>query len=246
MSTSGLLESFQEITIEKPSEKIINQIRQLISSGQLQPGDRIPSERKLVERLGVSRSHIREALQKLEFYGILKTHPQSGTVVAGMGITAAEGFFTDVIKLDNSDFASLVETRVILETQAARLAATRRSPENIVAIRAALDAYRQKIESGGQAMEEDLHFHITIAEASQNTVLKSLMLIITPDIVSSFIKLDICKGDHFFKVLDEHELILQHITNQEPELAAQAMRKHLSDVLDYSRTVRDNGNINNK
>ena len=105
---------FKEIVIESPVDKIIKQLRSLISSGQLKAGDRLPSERKLSEKFGVSRNYVRDAIQKLEFYGILKTMPQSGTVVAGIGITALEGLISDILKIENSEFASLVETRVLL------------------------------------------------------------------------------------------------------------------------------------
>ena len=234
-----MLENFQEIQIETPVDKIIRQIRSLITSGQLNPGDRLPPERKLAEKLGVGRSHVREALRKLEFYGILRTLPQSGTVVAGIGITALEGLISDVLQLENSDFASLVETRVLLETHAATLAAKRRTADDIISIQKALDAYERKVTRGEQAVEEDLMFHLKIAEASKNSVLKSLMLIITPDIVNSFIKLDICRDGRFLKALEEHKVILEHITAQNPAQAAEAMRVHLKDVLDYSFSLKN-------
>jgi GntR family transcriptional repressor for pyruvate dehydrogenase complex len=234
-----MLENFQEIVMESPADKISRQIRSLITSGQLKPGDRLPPERKLAEKLGVSRTHVREGLQKLEFYGILKTLPQSGTIVAGLGITALGGLISDVLKLDNSDFASLVETRVILETHAARLAAQKRSPEDLQKIQQALAAYEAKVKQGKQAVEEDLMFHIKIAEAGKNSVLRSLMLIMVPDIVQNFIKLDVCKDGRFIKPLDEHRLILEHISRQQPEKAAEAMRIHLQDVFEYSRTLKN-------
>ena len=236
---SSLLNNFSEIRIESPIEKIMNQIKGLITSGQLNPGDKLPPERKLAEKLGVGRSHVREAIRKLEFYGILKTVPQCGTMVAGIGITALEGLITDVLKLENSDFASLVETRVILEKQTAYLAAERRTNEDIANIRKALDAYIEKVEDGKLAVEEDLMFHLAIAEASKNSVLKSLMLIITPDIIHSFNKLDVCKDGNIFKALEEHKLILDHIVNGKPRLSAAAMEEHLQDVLDYSVSLRE-------
>ncbi|MEL6194587.1 MAG: FadR/GntR family transcriptional regulator [Bacteroidota bacterium] len=236
---SNLLNNFSEIRIQSPIEIIMNQIKGLITSGQLKPGDKLPPERKLAEKLGVGRSHVREAIRKLEFYGILKTVPQSGTMVAGIGITALEGLITDVLKLENSDFASLVETRVILEKQTAYLAAERRTNEDIANIRKALDAYIEKVEDGKLAVEEDLMFHLAIAEASKNSVLKSLMLIITPDIINSFNKLDICKDGNIFKALEEHKLILEHIVNGKPRLSAAAMEEHLQDVLDYSVSLRE-------
>ena len=129
MLESKLLANFKEIKIESPVDKIIKQIRGQITSGQLKPGDRLPPERKLAEKLGVGRSNVRDAIKKLEFYGILKTLPQSGTIVAGMGIAALEGLISDVLRMEDSDFASLVETRVLLETNSARFAALRRTDD---------------------------------------------------------------------------------------------------------------------
>lgn len=235
---SSLLNNFGEIKIESPIEMIVNQIKGLITSGQMKPGDKLPPERKLAEKLGVGRSHVREAIRKLEFYGILKTLPQNGTMVAGIGIAALEGLITDVLKVEKADFASLVETRVILEVQTAYFAAERRTEEEIVNIGQALDAYIVKVKKGEPAIEEDLMFHLAIAEASKNSVLKSLMLIITPDIINSFNKLAICKDGNILKALEEHKLILEHIVNRKPKLSAAAMREHLQDVLDYCVSLR--------
>ena len=102
----------------------------------------------------------------------------------------------------------------------------------------ALDAYEKKVKQGVPAVEEDLLFHLQIAEAGKNSVLKSLMLIITPDIVKNFTKLDVCKDGRFYRSLDEHNIILEHIVNQAPDLAAQAMKDHLKDVIDYSKTFK--------
>lgn len=238
MANIDVLKNFQQIRIESPVDKIIRQIRELITSGQLNPGDKLPPERKLSEKLGVGRSNVRDAIKKLEFYGILKTVPQSGTIVAGMGITALEGLISDVLKIEDNDFASLVETRVLLETESAKLAAQRRTEQDIIDIQAALEAYEKKIKQNEQAVEEDLIFHLKIAEASKNSVLKSLMLIITPDIIKNFIQLDVCKDDRSNKVLVEHRMIVKHIVDKEPEAAAAAMRTHLSDVSEYSQSLK--------
>jgi GntR family transcriptional repressor for pyruvate dehydrogenase complex len=232
-----MLENFSEIKVETPVDKIIKQIRNLITSGQLAPGDRLPAERKLAERLGVSRSNVRDALQKLEFYGILKTLPQSGTVVAGMGITALEGLITDVLKLEKSDFASLVETRVILETHTAQLAAERRTASDLLELEKALLSYEKKVRAGESAVEEDLLFHLTIAEASKNAVLNSLMLIITPDILNDFIQYKVCDDKTEFKALYEHQEILKHIANNDSDAAGEAMKAHLRDVTDFSHRL---------
>jgi len=233
-----MLKSFQVINVETPVDRIIKQIREQITTGKLKPGDRLPSERNLAKILGVGRKIVRDAIAKLEFYGILKIMPQSGTVVAGIGITALEGLITDVLQLEESDFIDLVETRVGLETQTARLAAMRRTTDDIRNIEKALNAYDDKVKKGLPAVEEDLLFHLKIADAGNNTVLKSLMMVIVPDIINSFTKLDVCKDGRFYRSLEEHNIILKHIVNQQPDLAAKAMKEHLKDVVEYSQKFK--------
>ena len=105
-----VLKNFKAIEVESPVDKILKQIRNSIVAGQLKPGDKLPSERKLSESFGIGRTYVRDAIKKLEFYGILKTLPQSGTVVSGADISAMEGLISNVIKLNENDFFHLVET----------------------------------------------------------------------------------------------------------------------------------------
>lgn len=231
-----MLESLQKIVIEKPVDKIIKQIKSLITNGEIKPGEKLPPERKLASHLGVSRSQVREAFQKLEFYGILRTLPQSGTYVSGIGIVALEGLISDVLNLDEHDFASLVETRVLLEKEACVKAAKNRTERDLAQLEKALEAYATKVLNNESAIEEDLLFHLKIAEAGKNNVLKSLLMIITPDIVKNYINLKVCDNMHL-KALEEHREILNHIKDQNPEKAAKAMQEHLSDVQEFSKKI---------
>lgn len=233
---SGMLENIQKIVLQKPVDVIIDQIRGLILSGELNSGDKLPPERKLAERFGVGRSSVRDAIKKLEFYGIVKTLPQSGTIVAGLGVTALEGLITDVLHMQNSDFQDLVETRITLETQAARNAATKRTEDDIIKMTKALKAYNKKVLSGEPAIEEDLMFHLAIADASKNGVLKSLMMVIIPDIVSNFINLRVCDDSKILRSQNEHRDILDHIIAKNGKAAGKAMQLHLNDVLIFSKT----------
>ncbi len=241
-----ILKNFSQIEYESPVDKIIKQIRDLITSGQLKPGDRLPSERKLSEKLGVGRTHLRDALRKLEFYGILKTLPQSGTVVAGIGLPALEGLISDMLRVKGRDFRSLVETRVILETNIAQLAAENRTEQDIVEIENALYAHKIKIERNEDAVEEDLLFHLKIAEASKNSVLNSLMLIITPDIMQYFKKHDVCGEGRAEVAIKQHEELLQYIIDQDSEKAGEAIKEHLKEISEYVKTIKNglflNGN----
>lgn len=229
-----MLDQLKPIVHENTVEIIIGQIRSLISSGVLKPGDRLPSERKLAEHLGVSRSQVREAIRKLEFYGILKTLPQSGTTVSGLGLVALEGLISDVLKLEKSDFHSLIETRILLETEAAYKAAVRRSDQDIINIEAALRTYEKRRLTNDVAIDEDFMFHMKIAEASKNTVLKSLMLIITPDLLEHYQQLEVCDPMKNNQRIEEHRAVLQAIKDRDPEEAMRVMRLHLSDIQERS------------
>ena len=232
-----MLENFKKISIENPVDLIISQIREMISSEAIKPGERLPPERKLAEHFGVSRSQVREAINKLRFYGIVKVLPQSGTVVSGLGITALEGLITDILKIEKADFTSLVDTRILLEKEACRLAAINRTEEDLIEINESLMRYEEKLMSGDQAVEEDLMFHLKIAEAGKNSVLKSLMMIITPDIVKSFINLKVCDENNNRKTIEEHRKILEMISAQDSEGAVIAMNSHLKDIRKFSNTA---------
>lgn len=230
-----MLENLNKITLQNPVDLIISQIRDLISSGAINPGEKLPPERKLAEHLGVSRGQVREAINKLQFYGIVKVQPQSGTTVTGLGIVALEGLITDILKIEKVDFGSLVDTRILLEKEAARLAAIHRTKDDLVELSNALHLYEQKLLKKEDAIEEDLLFHIKIAEASKNTVLKSLMIIITPDIVKNFINLKVCDETNNRKTIEEHRIIIEKIAEKDPQGACDAMHSHLLDISEFSK-----------
>ncbi len=234
----SLLEKFETIKVESPVDKIIKQIRDSIASGQLMPGDKLPSERQLSDRFGIGRTYVRDAIKKLEFYGILKTNPQSGTIVSGVDITAMEGLLTNFIKLAENDFFHMVETRVLMEKFICRQAALRRTSENINEMEAALADYKNKIDSGSPGVNEDFNFHLKISEASQNNVIKSLMLIIIPDIIQIYRKLNVCGDGRSYKSFNEHRNILDCIIRQKPDEAEEAMKLHLKDVVEFSLTYK--------
>ena len=225
-------------------EEIIKKIRDLITSNKLKPGDRLPSERKLSEEFGVSRGNVREVIQKLEFYGLLKTLPQSGTVVANMGVPALSGMITDILQLKKPDFKSLVESRIMLEMQVVALAAERRTEEHLENIAEALEAYRLKVENNEDAVEEDLMFHLKISEASGNPVLNTLMLIITPEIIANFEKYHVCKKSMTGDNLIEHQQIFDAIKEKNPEKAKRELQFHFKTLYEYCNKTETLANIN--
>ena len=235
-----MLENLNKIKLSNPVDLIISQIRDLITSGSVKPGEKLPPERKLAMHLGVTRSQVREAINKLQFYGLVKVQPQSGTTVTGIGTVALEGLISNILKLEDNDFKSLVDTRVLLEKEATRLAALHRTSEDIIQLSNAVKEYEEKISATGHAVEEDLLFHIKIAEASKNSVLKSLMMTITPDVVKSFVNLKVCDIDKNQKTIIEHRNILDYIINQDAENASKSMQLHLHNVSEFSKNFTEN------
>lgn len=212
---------------------IIDKIRDLINYKNLEPGDKLPSERMLSDKFEVSRSNVREAIQKLEFYGLLKSIPQSGTFVANIGVIAMNGMIDDILRLEDADFRSLVETRILLELKTCRLAAIRRTDEDLKQIQNALEAYKDKVENGKDAVQEDLLFHLAIAEASHNSSLNKFMLIITPKIITNFEKYHVCDKNRAFLGIEEHKAIYIAIKDQDPQRAKQKMKDHFKDLYQY-------------
>ncbi len=225
------IKHFNKIEVQKPSDIIIRQIRQLISSGKLKPGDHLPPERQLAEQLGTGRGHVREAIKKLEFYGILKTYAQSGTVVANLGVQLIEGLIANVLSMEADDFKSFFEARKVLEINLARFCAERILPEQINALSQALDNYRFKVNRGEDAMNEDMIFHLKIAEFSKNPVLRSMTAILIPEINYLSKRFDTCRNNRPKDALLEHESIFEAIKNNNGDQAAQAMGLHMDNTM---------------
>ena len=217
--------------------KIISQIGELINYKNLEPGEKLPSERMLSEKFGVSRSNVREAIQKLEFYGILKSIPQSGTFVANIGVVAMNGMIKDILELETPDFKALVETRILLELKTARLAAMRRTDEDLEKIEEALNAYANKVMNGEDAVQEDLLFHLAIAKACGNSSMNTFMLIITPEIITNFEKYHVCDDNQAVIGIDEHRAIFEAIKAQNPSLANQKMKEHFKMLYQYCYSI---------
>jgi len=229
-----ILNSTEKHTLQK---EVIAKVRDLINQKNLEPGDKLPSERMLSEKFEVTRSTIREAIQKLEFYGLLKSIPQSGTFVANIGVIAMNGMIEDILRLEDPDFKSLVETRILLELKTARLAALRRTEQDLYVMKTTLEAYASKVENGEDAMQEDLLFHLAIAKASGNSTMNTFMLVITPEIITNFEKYHVCDKAMAHSAIEEHRLVYEAIKDQDPKLAKQRMKEHFKVLYQYCYNI---------
>ncbi len=233
------LENLPKNENQEIQDRIISKIQEIINYKNLEPGDKLPSERTLSKKFEVSRSNVREAINKLEFYGLLKSKPQSGTFIADIGQVAMNGMIRDILRLEKPDFKSLVETRILLELKIVRLAAMRRTQQHLLQMEEALEAYNKKVLNEEDAVQEDLLFHLAIAKASGNSTMNTFMLSITPEIITNFEKYHICPKDIAFMRNQEHRDIFEAIKAQNPELAMEKMKLHFKMLYQYCYNTAD-------
>lgn len=215
---------------EKGGEEryVLERIRELMSQGSLKAGDKLPSERQLSEQFGVSRGYVRKGLQRLEFYGLVKTLPHRGTVVERIGGKALSGIIQGIVEIeDESDIDSLMETRAILERQAARLAALRSDEHGRSSILEAHLQFLQVAESGQDTLEVDHLFHLAIARFCGNGVTLSLLSIMTPKIIEMNRGFDVADTVRSRRTYAEHQAIVDGILAGDADASDAAMALHM-------------------
>lgn len=212
---------------------VFNDIKKMISSNRYEKGDKLPSQRRLSEKLGVGRNQVMNALQKLEFYGIVKTLPKSGTVVTGIQNPSVHMMMSDILELEAPDFKSLVETRLILEENAILLAIRRATEEDLSEIEEAHKEFVERILNNEPAVSEDFAFHKAIVKASNNNVMYSLMSIIVPDLIAHLNTERICDRSEVSRLIEEHSNIYNMIVERDEEGAVAALKHHFRLLYDY-------------
>jgi len=160
-------------------EQVVAQIQEKILDGELRVGARLPSERDLVEALGVSRSSVREALRALEAMGIIDASGgsgrDSGSVIAGRSTEALGNLLRLHIALAGIKLEDLVDVRVQLERHAVTGASAHRRDADLARLRELTDSMRPALVSSAEFNELDTEFHVSIARASGNGLVVTLM-----------------------------------------------------------------------
>ncbi len=224
--------SFQPIKPKKIYEEIVEQLKEMISTGELKPGDKLPSEREMSESLGVSRASVREALTALEAIGILDIRPGEGTFVRQTSMAETFWPLFLVLAVERNPRSQLMEVRRVLETESAALAAARVTEEQLLKITDILEQMK-KADSVPEAVAFDLKFHYAIAEATTNSVLLRIMNTVA-DLMHHTFREDrehlYASGDHGMKIIHEHEAILEAIRNGDSKLARIKMLEHINNI----------------
>ena len=212
------------------SDHIVEQIAELIARGALKPGDRIPSEKQLCEKFGVGRTSVREALRSLSVMGVLQSHMGDGTFVATDASRFLERSFQWGLLLNPKVVEDLIETRLMLESHNAHLAAAKAGPEDLARMEERVRLMETHVAHPAQYLEHDLQFHLLIAQATQNSILQSL-LSTTRGYLQAWIRETLALPDQTEKrarlSVAEHKRILRALRNKDGEAARQAMSAHI-------------------
>ncbi|MBV8618486.1 MAG: FadR family transcriptional regulator [Curvibacter sp.] len=227
------------------SEEVMDWISQQIASGAWSVGSRIPPEIQLMAHFGVSRTVVRDALNKLKARGMLRSSQGLGTFVASAA--SAASFSIGPAEVSSlTDLLSVLELRMGLEPEAAALAAARRSDEDLQALQRAYDHIGQAWSSQVDPIMADFQFHLEVARASGNPHYVSMLTVLSPASLPrcwevSYQSIPQGGAEYFEHVDHEHEDVYRAIVRRNPEMARAAMREHLSRSCERYRALAAQG-----
>lgn len=230
----GAFEKFHPVETKRASEAIFEQVKSLIMRGELKPGDRLPSERNMMELFHRSRPTVREALRMLERSGYIRTIPGSnGAVVLKPNNKLLENSLKDALMVGHISLADISEYRRSSEVTTVIWAVHRRTEEDIQAMEQYLADMKNSIDDYETFISMDSHFHGLLAAASQNKVsvifnrafskvnqafMKDKLLSLPPEE----------KHAMACRVQAMHEAIFEAVRDQDEERAKEAMLVHMN------------------
>ncbi len=230
------MSKFDKIEIPQIPDLIIKQILELVKTGQLEPGEQLPSELSLQKSLGVAKQQIKAAFKKLELYGVLETKPQNGTFIAEIDSRIIIGLIENILDIrEIIDPVSLMDTRILLETRAVELAAERINDDELNSILHANELFCANSKESIRAVEDDIFFHLEIIRYSKSPVLISLYSFITRQLIELWRSYDEGNSEiaalRIENTINEHHDILKYLKEGNSLEAAKVMRLHLLESM---------------
>ncbi|TCP15199.1 GntR family transcriptional regulator [Crenobacter luteus] len=222
------------------SDMVYEQLETMIVDGLLKPGDELPSERELAERMSVSRPPVREALHKLESRGLISPRAEGGYLVANPGEALVADPLTQLLARHPKAVADVFELRHGLESLSVRLAAERATDADLARLRAAIDEMEATHRAGdaGAAQklpELDARFHLLVAEASHNVALVHVMQaiheLVESAIARNYRQMDGREAD-IAQMISQHRGIYDAIAAHDAQAGVGALDAHLNFIRD--------------
>jgi len=209
------------------SSEVVAELEQEILRGTLTPGERLPSEEKLCERFNASRTVIREAIQQLRGRGLLRTLKGSGSYIADPSLeTLGSALETYSVLTPDDSFLELIDLRIIIETECARLAAINAGEKALVHMQMILDEMVQSRGDRETFSRADIAFHLAVANASKNTLFATILSGLQRRCIDYA---NANRGDPswYENVIATHRDILDALSKGDPNHASDAMHRHL-------------------
>jgi DNA-binding FadR family transcriptional regulator len=216
-------------------EQVVQQLLSWASVSGLGPGDRLPPERDLAARLGVSRATLAQALVALEVTGVVAVRHGDGTVLLSAPRTEA---VLAALRARRDDLGDVIEARHALEVRLAALAARRRTDDDLAEIDAALEAMAEDVRAGGRGVTGDERFHAAVTAAGHSALLGRLMAEIADLIRESRIE-SLAQEGRPVRSLAAHRAIADSIRAGDARAAAAAMTAHIEMVSDVPLLAGD-------
>lgn len=225
---------YQQIVKKKIYEQVADQLIQQIKNGSLKPGDKLASVEQLAESFHVSRSAIREALSALKAMGLIEIRQGEGTYVRQYDPRIWSSTLSHALLMNPEDVRQLFEIRRLLETGSAAFAARRRTEGDLDRLRRILDEMEQHVHDHTRGEQLDWSFHLTIAQATRNEMLVSLMNSVSKMIVAAMQEARqqglFTERSVVVRLSREHRAIYDAIAKQDAEQARVRMLDHLNGV----------------
>ena len=223
------------------AQGVVEEISQRIGDGSIKPGDKLPTESAIMGLHGVSRTVVREAISHLQAAGLVETRHGIGTFVLKRAQSGLAIGTDSIITL--RDVLAILELRISMETEAAWLAAARRTEQQLADLARALGEMQTSLRQGQVSVEADVRFHLLIAQATGNRYFVELLGQLGNAIIPrARVNLpDLAKdkpADYLDRVQHEHEDIFHAIERQDQEAARAAMRTHLSNSRERLRQAQ--------
>jgi GntR family transcriptional repressor for pyruvate dehydrogenase complex len=221
--------AFRVVRKTRVSEEITEQVRDLITSGRLKVGDRLPAERELAKILQVGRSTVREAIRAMESLGILESRPGEGTfLVSNPSTTQPDPITANAFKSWENQ-RKLFEVRMVIEPDIAALAARRASFTQILKMREILQEQETQVKQGHNGIKADTAFHFVLSEAAGNDVLFRIMESLMGLLVETR-EASLQPTGRTARSMRQHKAILRAIEARDPLAAEKRMREHINEM----------------